>query len=304
MTTTEYVPFTAEQFIDAAYELEMDINKTQVHHRPRASGLASCAREQGYSYSGTPESNPQRDDPRRAPGVLTTEQGRHVEDLTCEIIDHMPQGLTVVDRQIELPVDYPVSGHPDGRLQPKAGGPMPDGLVWGFEHKHLGRFSYMKTFKLGFEEANAGYMAQTILYGHALGWDKATIMVLGQDASGNQFEYNNSHYAKNITPANQWAQREDWNPKVLLFHIDLRPWYGFVPQLHDRAGQIMRVIREQGPAAIRRENDGVSHAMFERDGGKGKPLFPCGYCSHVDRCNLDGNGTVGIVPIPASLGAL
>jgi hypothetical protein len=152
---TEYVPFTAEEFIDAAYELEMDINKTQVHHRPRASGLASCAREQGYSYSGTPESNPQRDDPRRAPGVLTTEQGRHVEDLTCEIIDHMPQGLTVVDRQIELPVDYPVSGHPDGRLQPKAGGPMPDGLVWGFEHKHLGRFSYMKTFKLGFEWCGA-----------------------------------------------------------------------------------------------------------------------------------------------------
>jgi hypothetical protein len=308
MTTTEFVPFTAEQFVDAAYSLELDINKTQTHARARASGLGACAREQGYSYSGTPESNPQRADPRRAPGVLTTEQGRHVEDLSCGIIDHLPQGLTVVDRQIEVPPFYPVSGHPDGRLQSTRVGSghhtLEDGLVWGFEHKHLGRFSYMKTFKLGWEAANAGYMTQLIMYGKALGWDKATVLVLAQDASGTQFEYNNSHYAKKITDNNKWAQRTDWHPKVQLFHVDLRPWYGFFPQLTQRGDQIMKVTREQGPAAIRREGDGVSHAMFERDpGGKGKPVFPCGYCSWVDRCNLYGNGTEGIIPIPPQLGA-
>jgi hypothetical protein len=295
-----YVPFTADEFIDAAYSLELDVNKTQVHTRARASGLGSCARQQAYSFAGVPESDPQRKDPERAQGILTTEGGRHVEDLTCEIIQHLPHGLTVVDRQIELPVDYPVSGHPDGRLHwgdENSARTLQDGLVWGFEHKHLGRFSYMKTFKLGFEAANAGYMTQLVPYGHALGWDKATVMVLGQDASGNNFEYNNSHYAKKRTPANAWALRDDWNAKVQLFHIDLRPWYGFIPQLHDRARQLATVVTEQGPAAVRREGDGIARTQ------QGKRAFPCGYCDYVSVCNMDGNGTVGIVPIPSQLGA-
>jgi hypothetical protein len=170
--------------------------------------------------------------------------------------------------------------------------------VWGFEHKHLGRYSYMKCFKLGFEAANAGYMAQVILYGHALGWDKVMVVVLGQDASGNQAEYNRSHNAKKKTQANAWAQRLDWDSKVQLFALDLRPWYGFIPQLHDRARQVAQVTQETGPGSVRREGDGIAVNM-----SSASPAFPCGYCDFVDRCNLDGNGTVGIIPLPGQLGA-
>jgi hypothetical protein len=296
--TTDYQPFTADDYVDAAYALELPENAVQQRTRARASSVGSCSRQQAYSYAGVTPSNPQRSDDYRRNGVLTAEQGRYIEDMSCDIIDLMPQGITVVNRQIEVPDGYPVSGHPDGEIVLKGGGPMPDGLKWGFEHKHLGRFSYMKTFKMGFDAANAGYMAQVILYGHALGWDKTIICVLGQDASGNQSEYNRSHNAKKQTPQNSWAQRLDWNSKVQIFAIDLRPWYGFIPQLHDRARQLALVTTQSGAGSIRREGDGIAKNMKSNS-----PAFPCGYCDYVDRCNVDGNGTEGIVALPGQLGA-
>ena len=59
--TDEWVPFTANELIQAGYGLEMDVNKTQVRSRLRASGLSSCARSQAYSLAGVEHSNPQRE---------------------------------------------------------------------------------------------------------------------------------------------------------------------------------------------------------------------------------------------------
>lgn len=316
MVSSEWVPFTQDEFVQAAYGLELDENKVQRRLRPRASGLAGCAREVGYMMEGVEPSNPSSADSmrgmdspqRRDHGKLTTEGGRIIEDLSCEVIKHVPNGLEVVDRQIELPADYYVSGHPDGRLQSQhlslreeALGvrTLQDGLVWGFEHKHLGRFKYLKIFKEGFERGAPDYFAQVIIYGHALGWDKVTLVLLAQDASGVQMEANQSLGAKTRTSKNSWPLRDDWNPKVQLAHLDLRPWYALVPRLNKRADEISRVVQQVGAAAIRRESDGIRTKV---DRGLTKLTFPCGYCDFADRCNLDGAGTEPVEALPQQLG--
>lgn len=312
MGSSEWVPFTVNEFIQAAYKLELPENAVQMRSRPRASSLGGCAREVAYQMAGVPQSNPSIADnmngvdgpQRRDHGILTTESGRIIEDLSCAVIEHVPSGLTVVDRQIELPAGYFVSGHPDGRLQQKGKGTiertLQDGLVWGFEHKHVGRFKYLKIFKEGFERGAPDYFAQVIIYGKALGWDKVTLVIMAQDASSMTFEANNSLGAKTRTSKNSWPLRLDWNPKVQIYHLDLRPWYALIPKLAKRAADISAIVQAQGAAAVRRDGDGIRTYVDNR--GLTKLAFPCGYCDFADQCNVDGNGTEAVTPLPPQVG--
>jgi hypothetical protein len=237
---------------------------------------------------------------RRDHGVLTTEGGRIIEDLSCLVIEQLDAGIEVADRQMELPIDYFVSGHPDGRLQ-KQGvieRTMADGLIWGFENKYVGRFKYLKIFKEGFERGAPDYFCQVILYGHALGWDKVTVIVMAQDASSENMEATRALQAKTRTSKNSWPLRLDWNPKVQVYHLDLRPWYALIPKLNERANDITRITQTLGAAAVRREFDGI---RTYDDRGLTKLSFPCGYCDFADQCNADGNGTEAACPLPAQL---
>lgn len=310
MASNEWVPFTQDEFIQAAYALEMDVNRPQVRSRPRASALAGCAREIAYQMAGIPLSNPSSADTmngmegpqRRDHGILTTESGRIIEDLSCAVIEHVPGNLEVVDRQIELPADYFVSGHPDGRLQRQGTEirELEDGCIWGFEHKHSGLFKYLKIFKEGLERGAPDYFAQVIIYGKALGWDKVTLVIMAQDASSMNREANNALGAKTRTSANSWPLRLDWNPKVQVYHLDLRPWYALIPKLTERAQDITRIVHTQGAAAVRRDGDGIR--TFVDYKGLTKLTFPCGYCDFADQCNADGNGTEAVCPLPAQVG--
>lgn len=309
MVSSEWVPFTPDEFIQAAYKLELAENVPQVRLRPRASSLGGCAREVAYQMAGIPLSNPSSRDSmngmdgpqRRDHGILTTESGRIIEDLSCAVIEQLPGNIEVVDRQIELPDYYFVSGHPDGRLQLKdtVHAEMPDGLVWGFEHKHVGRFKYLKIFKEGFERGAPDYFAQVIIYGYALGWDKVTVVVMAQDASSENMEATRALQAKKRTSANSWPLRLDWNPKVQVYHLDLRPWYALIPKLELRAGDIGRIVHTLGAAAVRRDGDGI---RTYDDRGITKLAFPCGYCDFADQCNSDGNGTEAVTPLPPQVG--
>jgi hypothetical protein len=241
-------------------------------------------------------SNPQREDAYRKDGVLTTEQGRYIEDLSVDIIKHIPTEdgsghYFVTNRQIELPEGALVSGHPDGELVVIDGdgfqSPMPDGLKWGFEHKHLGRYSYLDKFKKGYQE-DEGYWSQLLLYGYYLGWDKALVCILSQDASAIRYEANQARakFAK-ATPRSrgyhQWAMRDDFSSKVQLLAFDLRPFYDlYVPQLLARAEFLAGVT---DATRVAREADAV--LVNPRNGN---PAFPCGYCDFADRCIADGPG--------------
>lgn len=300
-------PFTREEFLAASHGLTEDHNQPQARVKARASGLGTCARRQAYSARGGDPSDP-------AEHILTPMQGTYVEDLSCAVIEHLPYGLTVVDRQIELPEDYPVAGHPDGRLQMKdeIEPYLRDGLVWGFEHKHLGRFGYQKAFKEGFMIANPDYMAQVTMYADALGWDAVLIVVLAQDASATVYDYrmageaawNNDpknprgNKTKNPTTyaRNEWGLREDFDPKVQLFAYDLRQLKGYAaPPLHERARQIIELSAT--PERVKREYDPT-----KKNDGKTNN-FPCfwrggGSCPFYQQCLADGEGDVVVTPSP------
>jgi hypothetical protein len=306
----EWTPFTPDEFIQAGYGLEMAENVPQVRTRPRVSSLAGCAREIAYQIAGVPLSNPSSADTmngmdgpqRRDHGVLTTEGGRIMEDLSAAVIEQLSGDIEVADRQMELPIGYFVSGHPDGRLQRKGiiARELHDGLIWGFEHKYVGRFKYLKIFKEGFERGAPDYFSQVILYGHALGWDKVTVVIMAQDASSMNMEANNALGAKTRTSKNSWPLRLDWNPKVQVYHLDLRPWYALIPRLEERANSITSVTQTLGAAAVRRDGDGVRTYVDYK--GLTKLSFPCGYCDFADQCNADGDGTEAVCPLPSQLG--
>jgi len=239
---------------------------------------------------------------------ITAEAGRYMEDLSIDIIERGVldeegnQRYEVRDRQVQLPDDYFVTGHPDGRLH-RAGAPddsvsLEDGLVWGFEHKFLGRFKYLKIFKEGFEAGAPDYLSQIIIYGHALGWDKCLAVLVAQDASGVQMEANRALQAKKRTSANSWPLRDDWHPKVMTIAVDLRPYYGLIPNIGKRADDIARIVKEFGPGAVVREGDGI---QTRTDRGIAKLNFPCGYCDYATMCNQDGNGTEQVAPVPPAL---
>ena len=297
-------PLSVEALLAAVKPaFELPENVVQPHLRPRASGLADCARAQAYSMTAVVHDAIDVPGSRRGSELeLTQEQGRAMEDVLTRLIEH-ESGLLVVDRQIALPEDYPVSGHPDGRLVHT--GPWPDstihvlddGLVWGLDFKHLGRYGYTKTFKQGLEDAHPQYVLQMALYGDALGWDAAQLVIMGQDASAIRGDATANLRAKN--PKYRWANQPGWHPKLLLPTLDLRPLkQTLIPVAHGRAKWLTE-WREQSadPMDVAREYDPdelTAKVAVVRDNGEVEtittPGFPCSYCPWLQRCRTDGPG--------------
>ena len=273
-------PFSREDFIRASFKLELPENAPQTRAKPRVSGVLDCSRQQMYSMQNVPRSNPEEEDFGRNHQNITNEIHREAEAVTASIIAQL--GFTVVDRQVSLPVDYPMTGHPDGRLVPselgrywaKGEASLIDGLVWGFEHKVIGYLQYIKVFDKGLFAAKPEYITQALLYGDALGWDCVLFVILADDAAATKGKRTQS-------PNQGWAKRDDWNPKVQLVPIDLRPLKPLVGSFHARAEALTEAASTVEAAEVKREFSGTS-------------VFPCGYCDWHDRCNIDGEGSLVI----------
>ena len=321
---------TVDQMVEAsltAFSLEM--NAPQARSKPRASGIGDCARKQAYSMANAGVTNRKNRD-----GALTTEQGRVIEDLSVELIRAASNGsLVVANRQVELPPDYVMTGHPDGQVVPieaawwdyscrtcgvdgrlslcspptnghaysAVGWQAPldtrvDGRVVGFEHKHLGRYGFNSIFKAGFAQAEPSYYAQTLSYGDALGWDQVKVIVLAQDSSSTQSDATMNLKYKN--PKVRWAHREDWNPKLQIIDIDLRPLPLAQKRIRMRAEWLTNVFESGAdPDTVAREHDPTDLVkdtpVVLADGTIGTewgPDFPCSHCPWLQRCLDDGNG--------------
>lgn len=284
-------PFTTDEYLSVVGEtFSLPENTVRERDKPRASSLGACARQQAYMMAG------QEHDPigvegsaRQTDQELTAEQGRMFEDLSVAIIERM--GFAVVDRQLSLPADYPVTGHPDGRLV------TPDSsLVWGFEHKHLGRWAYEKILKVGLFEAEPGYVLQSALYGDALGWDAAQFVIVAQDSSSVRGDITANLRAKN--PERRWSVYPGLHPKVNITAVDLRPIkHGLVPVAHERALWLSEWKQASGnPADVAREANPENRELKWVADGKGgreqveRAPFPCGWCPFFSQCLKDGPG--------------
>lgn len=302
-------PFTTEDYLEVVGEtFALDMNAVGQRGKPRASSLGACAREQAYMMAGT-EHDPigTEGSARQTDGELTAEQGRMFEDLSVRIIEKL--GFSVVDRQVELPPEYPVTGHPDGRLWrvPETyseARELEDGLVWGFEHKHLGRWGYEAVLKQGLMEAEPGYVLQSGLYGDALGWDAALFVIVAQDSSSVRGDITANLRAKN--PERRWSVYPGIHPKVNIVPVDLRPVkHGLVPLALERAKWLSDWSQNSGdPAAVAREADPVTTSLkWVADGFGGRaqverPDFPCSYCPYLSKCLEAGAGGFAAPRLP------
>lgn len=241
---------------------------------------------------------------------ITAEQGRLFEDISVARIERNT-GLRVVDRQMSLPDDYPVTGHPDGRLSPNRGtthypgGEEIDGLIWGWEHKHLGRYAYTSVLKQGLQTAEPNFVLQATLYGDALGWDAAYFTITSQDASAIRGDITQNLRAK--TPG--WAAQKGLHPKVTLVPVDLRPLYhSLIPMAHNRAMWLTKWKEESGDVAdVRREsnpNNMADRPVVDEDGNVQHRPFPagddalCGYCPYLRQCRLMGQSGEAAPKLP------
>lgn len=283
-------PFTRDEVLEAfGRAFIRDENRQQRRLKPRASALASCARQQAYDMSATPH------DPIGTIGSniaydadLTAEQGRAFEDLMSRTLETM--GVTVADRQIELPEQYPVSGHPDGSLvlptQVRQSGDVFRELKWGVEFKHLGRYGYLKTIKNGLRKAHPNYILQGGLYGDALGWDAVLFIVSSQDASSIRGEATASLRYKN--PHARWAELIDWHPKLHMETLEIREVRsGLLPIAKARA----RWLTEWAES-------GANASVVEREYDPTLGQFPCTYCPYLSRCIVEGQGSKKAVELP------
>lgn len=286
------LPFTREDFLRAASTVdELPENLPQERDRPRASGIAGCSREIAYAMANTPKSDLNIDDELKSDLVITTAEGRLIEDFSVAVMEEM--GQPVVDRQVALPDDFYVTGHPDGRL---ANGI--EGLTTGWEHKRLGRYGFQQTFKAGLELENPGWIAQGLCYGDALGWELDQFVVLSQDASANRGDATANRRAKN--PKVRWATDPNWHPKVMLRLLDLRPLFGTVGmRVRGRAEWFTKWMRDDGaPENIKRDHDPDDFSKGKevwrvKDGmpvSEPVPDFPCSYCEWRSKCSDDGDG--------------
>lgn len=279
--------FNAEQFFRAAHLMNAmnPDNAPQLRAKPRASGILDCARSVVYSMTNTPPSNPEADTDHRDQ-AFSNEDNRRSEDISVEVIKLMGIGLEVHGRQLGVPETHPTTGHPDGHFEfsdpeyDKDDGTLyatvpvgPDGLKWGFEHKKLGRYSFLEVFKKGLLVAKPGYVAQAMGYGIAFGWDVVQFVILAEDASSMRYEANQARRQKD--GKGDWANRPDWNPKVQLPVLDLRPLYGMFPLIQARAEALSAAV------ANGKTGDDIQP---EYDG---KVRFPCNeYCDQRDRCRI------------------
>ena len=294
-------PLTAAQLMGAARDAFMlPENRPRPHPKPRASGIGSCARQQAYSMAGV-EVNNGGNNAGNPDGEITTEQGRIVDaEITQKLI--VANGLQVVNTQISLPDEFPMTGHPDGELG------VLDGLKWGYEHKQLGRWAYETVFKKGFEEGEPAYLCQTVSYGMALGWDAVYIVCMAQDASSTRSDARQNLSSKN--PKVRWANNPDWNPKYQVYGLDLRQYYPTLGQrLIQRAEWLTDWYNNDGnPANVAREANPESTARDEYVvDAKGditrvpSPPFPCGWCPWMAACLADGNGGKSAPELPFDL---
>lgn len=273
---------TVSRMVEASVTaFSLDMNSPQERRLPRASGIGDCARKQGYSMRNVGATNSRARD-----GGLTQEQGRYIEDLSVELIRAASNGeLVVANRQVELPPDFVMTGHPDGQVVPRelakwdstcavcgrtlnetvwpcnpdADGHIYKAVGWtapltaevpgmgvvGFEHKHLNAFGYNNVPKKGFAAAHSGYFAQTLSYGKALGWDKVRVVILAQDSTATVNEYNQNLTAKN--PKFKWAQGlAEYNPKLQHIDLDLSQYAFHTKRVLMRAEWLTNVLFEQG----------------------------------------------------------
>lgn len=244
-------PITRNEILAGVHHaFQLEQNEVQLRPKPRASGLFGDAREIAYSMAGTPISDDFSDYekyPDHVDGAFTQEQGRLAEDITCAAID-VSGAVTVINRQISLPEDYFVTGHPDGEMgwvffNPHAEEPKrdigtvdADGKKWGFEHKHFGRFKIKELAKEGLWGAAPEIIGQMTMYGDALGWDYALLVVTSQDASSMRFEFR-SKAMKDL----------NFHPKMEVFSVDLRPHYEeLLPFLKKRAEWFSEWFKNSG----------------------------------------------------------
>lgn len=321
-------PFTREEFLSAVPgAFAMPENTPRQREKPRASAISGCARENAYMMANVPASEEQSTD-----GVLTNEQGRMFEDLSIHIIESIPdRHLLVRNRQMcigheacsdehEQGPDSPVTGHPDGMLWFPSmwdddGNPVNwypndgDGLTWGFEHKHVGRYKYEDIVKRGsVYAASPEYVVQSLMYGSALEWDAVAYVIVSQDASSIRGDATANLRAKR--PEVRWAAKADYHPKVTIEFVDLRPLYGTLGEsAYARAEWLAKWYERDGnPANVRREYDPEDLSKQNwRVGDDGEPYseygpqFPCSYCPWYRKCVEDGEGTEDAPGLPFTL---
>lgn len=285
-------PFTFRELaggVDAATRQEY--NETQVRAKPRASSIMNDARDVAYSMAGTDVSDPQQEADDRFDGVITAETGRVLEDLIVAGIAGMPKDLVVINRQLCIgheacedheqgPLDYPLTGHPDGALERRYTGPLlDDGRKWGVEFKVKGNWQFMNLALEGLHTAvGRDLLSQVVLYGDALDWDAVVVVVLAADASAVRTNVNKfKRYAplKNADPA-------EFHPKGFVWAIDLTDLKeALIPDLHKRArwfGQ--RQEKGLNPAEVK----------FESLPGERRD-FPWGWSEYYSLAHKDGEGT-------------
>lgn len=335
MTASES-PIDREAFLGAVSPtFALPANVIKPRDKPRASGLADCARSQAYYMTGLAQGAP---NPAQSDLPLTQEQGRMFEDITAAVIANTPtksgRPVEVHMRQvcigheictpdsIQGPLDFFVTGHPDGEFwhpdvlvsdpslaQADQGDPnlrrLDDGLIWGFEHKHLGRYGYTKAPKAGvFDAAYPEYLLQGLLYGAALGWDAVLVFVTSQDASAVRGDATANLRAKK--PARRWATEGFWHAKVMLHTFSIADYKPLYDMAKTRAGWLAKWKAEDGdPTHVMREYSPENNVkdvwMVDEDGQPTKtsgPDFPCSYCPYLARCLEDGQSGVAAPQLP------
>ena len=287
----------------------MPENSPQLRTKPRASGIGGCSREMAYMMLNVDKTNPMRGE-----GRLTTEQGRVMEDVTVRLFERATGGEYVVaNRQVELPEDFELTGHPDGQIVRRedaawdstcaeCGGEIDDlehklrdhhyrpvgwvaplgstvnGRVIGFEHKHLGRYGYESIAKSDFLQAEPGYVAQFCAYGAALGWNDVYIVVMSQDSSSVKSDANTNLSSKK--PAIRWANDPLFNPKMTVVEYDLADFVNLQKRIRMRAAMFTKLLFEDGVEAkdIVREPDpeALTHKNYTWDYQADKVIMTLG----------------------------
>jgi hypothetical protein len=291
--------FSRDDMLLASYETgELPENVKAVAVKPRTSSLADCDRKLAYLMENVDATNSPAENHGvngASDGRLTAEMGRAAEAVSVAAINAIP-GVHVIhnDPQIALPDDFPISGHPDGELCFCDDGEHVDyrhpetAMVYGFEHKYLGRYKYREIISKGLEVAAPDYIQQVVTYGMALGWDAVCFVVVAQDASGIRGEYRIDKKRKYQWTKDVDAREDGWNPKVDITWLDIRGYkIAIGPQILRRAADVVEQLGPHVPGDIIRSYDPA------------KAKFPCSlWCEWRDRCIEDGEGTVPLLPPP------
>lgn len=240
-------------------------NKIQKRSKPRASGLTGCLRNQQYQMIGAKET----DEPS-ADSYFTQEQGRLAEDITVAALGQC--GIPIINRQIALPEDFWVTGHPDGEI---AG-------YGGFEHKHFGRYRYKRFAQFGLESAifKEDVAPQIVCYAQGLGWERCLLVVTSQDASSIRVE---NRY---MTKKAQLAKYHSQNVKMIVFDLEMAPLIDrYAGALKDRATNLSMVTDSTlGTAKEKAVRAFNPDSNFKPDKG----FYECDYCNYRGRCLDDG----------------